>query len=266
MADFSILDQANVLQVLFHPRQVDKPLPPGVYTVQVQVESNITLSGRLYPVSHQEEEIQKDTPIILLFHGNGEIAADYDYFSHFFTDLGITLLVMDYRSYGVSQGSPTVSNLLRDAVKVFEEMKSIFQTFGYNYNPLQLYIMGRSLGSAAAIEVAKYAGDKIAGLIIESGFANTFPLLTRLGVKLETDDEYQYGIGNGVKISRITTPTLIIHGQEDSLIPVEQAQELYSASAADHKRLVIIPEVGHNTVMMLGRKQYFKAIQTFMES
>jgi alpha-beta hydrolase superfamily lysophospholipase len=205
-----------------------------------------------------------DSPAILYYHGNGEIAADYDYIAEYYTHLGITLLVIDYRGYGVSDGTPTASNLLTDAVTVFNAVGGILESNGLS--PKQLYVMGRSLGSAAAIEVALHAGERLAGLIIESGFAETFPLLARLGVEVQGADEERDGAGNALKISQITTRTLIIHGQDDMLIPAAQGLLLYRCCGAQDKQLVLIANAGHNNLMMVGRSQYFDAIQTFVSS
>jgi len=187
-----ILDQPSVLRVLFHPRR-DNSIPPnGTYPVAVEVEPGVSVGGRLYPAGAQN-------PAILYFHGNGEIAADYDDLAEYYTDLGITLLVIDYRGYGVSNGTPTASTVLTDAVTVFNAVGGILESHGLS--PKRLYVMGRSLGSAAAIEVALHAGEQLAGLIIESGFAQTFPLLARLGVVVQGADEERDGVGNAVKIS-----------------------------------------------------------------
>lgn len=263
----SIFDRPEVLQVLFHPRRDNSTPPPGVYPIAVEVEPGVKLGGRLYPAV-------PDSPAILFFHGNGEIAADYDNFAWCYNELGITLLVMDYRGYGVSDGTPTASNLLTDAVTVFDAVGSIFQS--KKLSPKQVYVMGRSLGSAAAIEIAKVAGEtptppqQLAGLIVESGFANSFALLARLGVRIEGADEERDGVGNALKISRVTIPTLIIHGAEDVLILPGEALELHRRSAAQDKQIVLIPRAGHNTVMIAGISQgtspYFAAIQSFIFS
>ena len=144
-------------------------------------------AARLYPAS-------AEAPAILYFHGNGEIAADYDFVAPAYTALGLTLLVIDYRGYGASDGTPTATNLLLDAVAVFEAASDVFED--NLLSPAQLYLMGRSLGSAAAIEVALQAGERMAGLIIESGFADTLALLTRLGVRVPEVDEGQAGFSN----------------------------------------------------------------------
>ncbi|MFB2919608.1 MULTISPECIES: alpha/beta hydrolase [Aerosakkonema] len=252
-----ILDRPDILQVIFHPRR-DYNLPsniPAVYPVAVEVEPGVAVTGRLHPAS-------TDSPAILYFHGNGEIAADYDELAQIYVDLGITLLVMDYRGYGSSDGKPTASNLLSDAVTVFDAVGEIFQS--HYLSPKQFYVMGRSLGSAAAIEVARYAGDRLAGLIIESGFADTFALLSRFGVKIKRAEEERDGCRNAFKLSQITTRTLIIHGQNDVLIPVEDALELHRSSAAQDKEILLISKAGHNNLMVLGMDLYFEAIQNFL--
>ena len=136
----------------------------------VEVEPGVNVGGRLYPATDE-------APAILYFHGNGEIAADYDGIAPLYTRLGITLLVMDYRGYGRSDGTPTAGNLLADAVATFDAVGHIFEK--NDLTPARLYVMGRSLGSAAAIEVALHAGEQLAGLIVESGFSDTFALLAR---------------------------------------------------------------------------------------
>ena len=252
-----ILDQPEVLRALFYPRRdyALTPIPPGVCLVAVEVEPGVTISGRLYATTGE-------APAILYFHGNGEIAADYDNIAPLYTQMGITLLVIDDRGYGSSDGTPTASHLLADAVAVFDAVDHIFE--GNGLTPSQLYVMGRSLGSAAVIDVALHAGQRLAGLIVESGFTDTFALLARLGVRVRGADEERDGFGNPAKMGRVTTRTLIIHGQDDVLIPASDGRELYRCCAAPDKRLVLIPGAGHNDLMMVGMSQYFEAIRAFV--
>jgi len=256
-----IFDRPEVLRVLFHPRRDNSMTPKGVHSVAVEVEPGVSVRGRLYPAA-------PDSPAILYYHGNGEIAADYDNIAGLYNQLGITLLAMDYRGYGASDGKPTASNMIGDAAIAFNAIGSIFESYGLH--PQRLYVMGRSLGSAVAIEIASIAGvspapqQRLAGLIIESGFADSLALLARMGVQIQGADENKDGIGNVLKVSRIKIPTLIIHGQEDKLIPVAQGLVLYRFCAAQDKLLVLIPGAGHNDLMMVGTAQYFEAIRTFI--
>jgi pimeloyl-ACP methyl ester carboxylesterase len=252
-----VLDHPEVLRVLFYPRPDYGRVSAAsnVHLVSVEVEPGIAVGGRLYPVA-------PEAPAILYYHGNGEIAADYDDIASLYTQLGITLLVMDYRGYGTSGGAPTASNLLTDAVIAFDALGRIFED--NDLAPARLYAMGRSLGSAAAIEVALHAGDQLEGLIIESGFADTFGLVARLGTWVQGADEESDGFGNSFKIRRITTRTLIIHGQNDVLIPPADGRELHEQCAARAKQLVLIPDAGHNDLMLVGMAQYFEAIRSFV--
>jgi fermentation-respiration switch protein FrsA (DUF1100 family) len=253
----SLLDRPEVSQVLFYPRRAYglASAPGGVRSIGVQVESGIVLGGQLYPAA-------PDAPAILYFHGNGEIAEDYDDIAPMYTQLGITLLVMDYRGYGTSGGAPTASYLLSDAVAVFEAMGRLLKENGLT--PARLYVMGRSLGSAAAIEIAARADERLAGLIVESGLANTLALLARLGLQVRGTEERD-GFGNAAKLSRITLPVLIIHGQDDVLIPASDAHELHRRCASPNKQLVLIPRAGHNDLMLVGMKIYMEAIRQFVK-
>ncbi len=252
-----LLDRPEVSQVLFYPRRAYSLASAltGTRSIGVEVGPGIVLGGRLYPAA-------PDSPAILFFHGNGEIAEDYDDVSPLYTQLGITLLVMDYRGYGTSGGTPTASHLLSDAVAVFEAMRRLLNENGLA--PARLYVMGRSLGSAAAIEIAARADERLAGLIIESGFANTLALLARLGLQVRGADEERDGFGNASKMSRIALPVLIIHGQDDVLIPASDAHELHRRCASPDKQLVLIPRAGHNDLMRVGLKPYREAIKQFV--
>lgn len=253
----SILNHPGVRQVLFHPRRDYSRHTTGLPFVSVDAEPGIAISGRLYPAD-------PDSSAILYYHGNGEIAADYDELASYYAWIGITLLVMDYRGYGMSSGEPTAENLVSDAHGVFRNVGDLFKA--HDLSPAKLYVMGRSLGSVPAVEIALHYGDQLGGLIIESGFSDTFGLLERLGARTPGFTEEQAGFGNALKMSRITTRTLILHGERDVLIPPSDGQALYDHCAASDKRLVLIPGAGHNDIMLVGMTEYFEAIRQFVHA
>lgn len=254
-SDMLLLDHPDVLRVLFHPRRGYGTGMADHRPVMVEVAPGVTLGGRLYPAA-------ANAPLILYYHGNGEIADDYDDIAVLYTQLGISLLVMDYRGYGASGDSPTSSTLLTDAVAVFDTRTQICDQ--HNLTPQRIYVMGRSLGSVTAIEIARYAGEHLDGLIIESGFSDTFGLLMRLGLQVQGAEEEQHGFGNGFKMEQVRIPTLILHGQSDVLIPHTDGQELYRRCAATTKHLVLIPDAGHNDILITGMAVYFDAIRAFV--
>jgi pimeloyl-ACP methyl ester carboxylesterase len=252
-----VLDHPAVLRALFHPRRdpPGTPVPPYARLIRVPVEPGISVGGRLFGAA-------REAPTILFFHGNGEIASDYDSIAPLYLDLGTNLLVMDYRGYGVSDGVPTASNLAADAVTIFDATRPLLQDCGLS--DTSLFVMGRSLGSAAAVQIALHAGEAVAGLIIESGFAHTFPLLETLGIRIQGHDEERDGFGSLLKIAEIRAPTLIIHGEADWLIPVSNGQALFQGSGAARKRLITIPRAGHNDLLWVGRAAYMDAVRQFV--
>ena len=253
------MDNPEITAVLFHPRKTaPTPLVPEACDIFFEVEEGIKIGCCLFTAG-------KEMPFILFFHGNGEIARDYDGIAPLYTELGISLFVADYRGYGWSDGFPTASSLVRDAPLVFEALEHVLKEAG-SEGPQRVFVMGRSLGSAAAIEVARHCQEAIAGLVIESGFAHTLRLLARLGVVLENLDEEQDVFANLTKIGQVSLPILVIHGQADTLIPASEGVTLYEGSAApdDEKRLVLIPGAGHNDLLAVGATTYFEAIRDFV--
>jgi pimeloyl-ACP methyl ester carboxylesterase len=251
------LDNPLVLSILFYPRagKPSKVSRPGIYDGTIPVENEIVLGYRLYV--HQP-----GSPVFLYFHGNGEIASDYDGIAADYQRIGVSLLVVDYRGYGWSTGRPLVSTLLPDSEAVVRALPDILRQA--NLSSGAWFIMGRSLGSACAIHTASQYPDQFRGLIIESGFAHVIPLLARLGLPTGVLAAIPDGIGNVSKMQFITLPLLVIHGEKDSLIPIANGQTLYNTSPAQLKHLVRIPGAGHNDLLMVGPDRYFAAIAQFV--
>jgi esterase/lipase len=67
------------------------------------------------------------------------------------------------------------------------------------------------------------------------------------------------------RIKKIFLPTLIIHGDQDSLVPVENAKTIYQHLGSLEKELLIIPSATHNDIMLVGFKDYFNTLQRFVE-
>lgn len=256
-SDCALLDQPAVLRFVFYPRRDSNPEVVDDHDIFFRVTPDIRIGGRLHIA-------ERNSPLIALFHGNGEIASDYDDFAPYYTKRGVSLLVVDYRGYGKSDGSPTASALLDDAVTSYQQLREALSERGVDHS--RLYIMGRSLGSAAAIEILSHSSGGISGLIIESGFASALGLIERLsGVALPDHlKEGAAGFDNAAKIKKLNIPTLVIHGEEDQIIPVRNGETLYNECGAEQKRLVIIPDAGHNDLLYWGTDLYFSAIQEFV--
>ena len=125
--------------------------------------------------------------------------------------------------------------------------------------------MGRSLGSASALEIASRVPEAIDGLIIESGFAFASPLLELLGISPSAvgfNEEESFGHID--KINKIDKPTLVIHAEFDHIIPFSDGEALYNASPAKNKAFLTIPGANHNDIFARGLADYLKAIEVFV--
>ena len=167
----------------------------------------------------------------------------------------------DYRGYGLSGGTPTFTNMVADASSIFEAFLDILRRENYTGD---IFVMGRSLGSICAIELVSRYQEQVKGLIIESGFASILGLLTHLGFTADYLGINDTTFPNASKMRSITLPTLILHGEYDSFIPVSEAKELFENAATKRKRLVIINGANHNDIMTVGMESYFTVIEQFI--
>jgi hypothetical protein len=126
--------------------------------------------------------------------------------------------------------------------------------------------MGRSLGSVCALELAAFRAADFAGLIIESGFARTLPLLERMGLDPDAlGFGEEKGFGNLLKIRTYQKPTLIIHAMNDEIIPVGQGAELHAECPSQVRELQMVPGAGHNDIMIKTGRMYYEVIKRFAD-
>lgn len=252
------LDGPEVSQYLFYPRASwNSPISQeGVRDVMIPVEDGVSIGARYHIVN-------KESPSILFFHGNGEIVEDYEDIAFLYIRLGLNFLPVDYRGYGHSTGQPSVSAMLRDAHVVLDYTKKWLNLNGCT-GPF--IVMGRSLGSASALELAENYPDLIDGLIIESGFAHSQTILNLVGVDMKRASIAESDAFRHIeKIGCFTKPTLIIHAELDQILPFADGKDLYEASGAANKRLLKIPGADHNSIFMVGVSDYMKAVAKFVE-
>ena len=257
-ADYSALDTPAVLQRLFHPRpDPDRDREtPDAEDILVPADDGAKLHVRWRLVDKQAANL-------LFFHGNGEIVADYDALSRIYAQLRINLVLAEYRGYGRSTGKPTATHMMQDVHTIFSHVRSHLRASGHT-GPLAL--MGRSLGSAAVLELVASQGKDVAALIVESGFAHTLPLLRVLGVgpdRLPAGEAQ--GFGNLEKIRTFSGPTLIIHAERDHIIPFSDGQALYAACPARDKTFLRVPRANHNNIMQFALKEYLAAVAKLLE-
>jgi len=255
--DYSALDHPEVLRFLFYPRKEQRALQSGTGQTEflIPVGEEVVIGAKLH-------HAKNSAPTILFFHGNGEVVSDYDDIGSVYAEMNINFLPVDYRGYGVSTGQPTVTGMMRDAHRIFLYIKKRLADKGYR-GPL--LVMGRSLGSASALELAENYQDEFDGLIIESGFAYAKPLLQLLGTNRGMlDNSENKGLKNIDKITKWEKPVLIIHAEYDHIIPFSDGQALHDACRSSEKTFLKIPGADHNTIFYRGARVYLQAISDLM--
>jgi alpha-beta hydrolase superfamily lysophospholipase len=175
----------------------------------------------------------KEKALILYFHGNYMDMGHLDDIAGFLNGKGYSVLAMDYRGYGLSEGEVKESNAYTDAQLVYEyALKQGYKSDG-------IIILGRSVGSGIATELAFYNEAK--SLVLISPFLSTYRVMTKYPIFLF--DKFN----NIAKMSTINTPLFIVHGSNDRVIPAWHSQKLMENHQGRHER-ILIHGAGHNDI------------------
>ncbi len=197
-----------------------------------------------------------DARAVLLFcHGNaGNISHRLDSI-RIFHDLGLSVLIFDYRGYGQSGGSPSEEGTYLDAEAAWDYL---VQARGIN--PSHILLFGRSLGGAVAAEVAMRR--RAGALIIESGFTS----IPDMGRKyypympVSLISRFQYATID--KVVSLSLPKLIIHSRDDEVIPYDQGRKLYDRASEPREFLML--RGGHNEGFLISGRLYTDGLRQFI--
>jgi fermentation-respiration switch protein FrsA (DUF1100 family) len=191
---------------------------------------------------------------VIFFHGNAENIGDWANLAVDLAFLQSSIFLFDYRGYGSSHGSPSETGLYRDGRAAFDYVREECAS-------VPVVAMGRSLGGAVAIEVAR--SRPVAGLVVDSSFtciaemAKTMPLLkvlprSVLSVLVRSDP-----FDSISRVGGLGMPKLFAHSRTDEVIPYHVGERLFDA-AADPKAFCSVLG-GHNRVKF-GQKRYRQAL------
>lgn len=196
--------------------------------------------------------------VILFLHGNSSNIGGNLFHAKRFVEMGFSVLLMDYRGFGLSRGKfPHEKQIYEDAQVMYD-----YLTEERHIPADKLFVYGHSLGGAIAIELL--SNNPAAGLIVEATFTSIAAMAQQKGnyslFPLELLLHQQFD--SFAKIPALTVPTLFIHGSEDATVPAEMSKALY-AQADIPKKLFIVPGAEHNTVATVAGDLYNSAIHEF---
>ncbi|WP_316433044.1 alpha/beta fold hydrolase [Leptolyngbya sp. NK1-12] len=199
-------------------------------------------------------------PVLLYLHGNGSNLGDLVTRAKRFHQLGLSVLLIDYRGYGRSQGPfPSEASVYADAEAAWQYLTQTRQI-----SPERIVVYGESIGGAVAIELAVRHPDA-AAVIVESSFTSMRAMVARSIPEflLPVDWLLTQQFDSLSKVRSLQVPILLIHGTADTTIPATMSQELFAA-APPPKHLLLIPNANHDNVMQIGGKPYKQTVQQFI--
>lgn len=201
-------------------RAVGRTAPEGVETWWLDLPGG---KGRVEAWWHAAKNASADTPApaVIYFHGNGELIDDGAQVASIWNGFGASVLMVEYRGYGRSGGSPTADNVIEDSVIWFDRV-----TERPEVRKDAIIVHGYSLGGAFASQLA--ARRPVAGVALESTFASVPRMARAYGVWVYFPRE---ALDSAKVLRRLPghVPVLITHGTLDRVVPVAEGRALAAA-------------------------------------
>ncbi|MGL5083109.1 MAG: alpha/beta hydrolase [Microcoleaceae cyanobacterium] len=191
------------------------------------------------------------TYTILYSHGNAEDIGDNRSRLVGMRDMGFSMMIYDYPGYGLSGGNPSIPGTYQAIDAAYT-----YLTQELNIPSDRIIVYGRSVGGGPAIDLA--SRKSVGGLVVESSFTSTFRVRTK--IPIFPFDKFP----NLDTIKRVQCPVLIMHGDQDQVIPISHGKQLYAA-APDPKMAFWVKGADHNNLQEIAGEQYQKALQDFKQ-
>jgi fermentation-respiration switch protein FrsA (DUF1100 family) len=214
----------------------------------LQTKDGIVISAWLIPAEDARGAV-------LFCHGNGGNISHRLDSIRIFHNLGLDVLIFDYRGYGRSQGSPDEEGTYLDAEAAWAYLVNDLRV-----KPQSVVIFGRSLGSAVAAEIALRKQTGV--LIMESGFTSVPELGKKFYPHLPVRLISRYHYASIDKVGEIRIPKLFIHSPADEIIPYEQGVKLFEGAGGPKEFLRI--KGGHNEGLLISGDLYIDGMKDFL--
>jgi uncharacterized protein len=235
-------------KLLFYPQPLGKPLNvPNVEEVAIKTPDGITLRGWLVKGHHP-----LPAPLVVYFGGNAEevswLAAVAEQFG------GWSLLLVNYRGYGGSEGKPGERELFGDALTIYDYAVSRPDVL-----PERVIAMGRSLGSGVAVHLA--ANRRVRGVVLVTPYDSITEIAKRHYPYLPVGMLIRHPFDSISRVDKLDAPLLCLAAEEDLVVPPEHARRLYEAWRGP-KTWREIAHAGHDSIS--GAPEYWEAIGAFL--
>jgi hypothetical protein len=167
---------------------------------------------------------------------------------------GSSWLLMDYRGYGQSAGSPSEKALVADALALYDHAAQL-----PGVDPKRIYAFGRSLGSGPAVALA--GARPLAGLVLVTPFDSLTALAKRYYWYLPVDWMLKHRFDSIALAPQLQTPLLCLIAERDEVIPAVHGMRLCDAWGGP-KRITVLAAAGHNTTD--AHPMFWRSIREFL--
>ena len=254
VAVFIYIFQAKLLYFPDQPgrRHVNFPTDIGLdyEDIYLTTSDDIRIHGWFVPARNNHGTI-------LFFHGNaGNISHRLESIG-IFHSLGLNTLIIDYRGYGNSTGSPSEQGIYLDGEAAWQHL-----VFTRKISPKKIIIFGRSLGGALAVHTAKKHTP--AGIIIESSFTSVPDLAAQLYPWLPVRWLSRLHYNSLQKIKDVNTPVLVIHSRDDDIIPFSHGEKLFSEAL--QPKIFLKISGSHNNGFLSSGNKYRQGLANFLSA
>jgi uncharacterized protein len=193
---------------------------------------------------------------VLLLHGNaGSISGRVDY-ARMFHRLGYSLLLVEYRGYGRSEGKPSEEGMHADARAGWRYLVT-----ERGFAARRIALVGESLGGAVAARLA--AEVQPGALVLASSFVSLPDLASEIYPWLPVRRLSRYRYDTLAALGQISSPVLLAHSREDEVVPFEHGERLFAA--ARQPKAFLEMAGGHNEGFLYSRKTWQEEVGRFLE-
>ncbi len=204
----------------------------------------------------------QEEPHILFFPAEYDCEADIIDLATGLGQFGITLITMDYRGCWKSGGELSFSALHQDAEAFYQDVKDWYTT---EQRTGPVVFMGRSLGSAVALDLACRHEDDSLALIMESAFDSTEGFLSGKGIRInELGLSGEDPFSNRSKMTNYSKAVLFLHSHRDEVVSLNQIEWLVAESRSKATQLQIVPTESREDIAEKAGDLYFAVIKDFL--